>query len=64
MEESFSVDQASAHAMEWCNKHPSWQRICDIENTDVLYKSFDELSGKQRKYWQENYPCDQEGSWL
>jgi hypothetical protein len=61
--EYYSVEQAADHAKTWCERHPGWKRICDIENTDELYKTFSELSLKERRYWEKNY-SDPEDAWL
>lgn len=42
-------------ALEWCEKHPEWKRICDIPNSDALYKTWDELPKKSRALWERQY---------
>jgi hypothetical protein len=49
--EHYSVQQAAEHAIAWCKAHPGWQRICDIEDVDALYKSYAELPASDRRYW-------------
>lgn len=49
--EHYSVEQASAHAITWCAAHPGWQRICDIDDCDALYRTYAELSSRDRRYW-------------
>jgi len=55
MKETYTAEQASQKALEWCKKHKGWQRICDIENSDSLYKTWDELSERIRKTWIEEF---------
>ncbi|MRY42793.1 hypothetical protein [Clostridium beijerinckii] len=50
-EEYYSTDEAAQKALEWCDKHEGWKRICDIEDSDSLYKNWDELSDKEKKPW-------------
>ena len=50
-----TVDEAAKKALEWCKKHKGWQRICDIPDTDNLYKNWDELSPKERKPWIDDF---------
>ena len=51
IEESYTVEQASEHAKEWGKAHPGWQRICDIADSDKLYKTYAELTKRQRAAW-------------
>lgn len=51
MDESYTTEQASQHAVEWCKKHKGWKRICDIENSDSLYYNWDEIEKKEKDYW-------------
>ncbi|MGE8319557.1 MAG: hypothetical protein ACN6O3_12495 [Comamonas sp.] len=51
-EPTFTVEQASAHAKEWCADHPGWQRICDVPNSDALYKTFAELPKRVQRAWE------------
>lgn len=55
MQETYTVEQAAQKALEWCEKHPAWKRICDIENTDSLYYTFSELPKREQKYWIDTY---------
>lgn len=52
--DTYSVDDAARHAEVWCETRPGWQRICDIEDTDALYKTYAELPERDRKYWDKN----------
>lgn len=62
-EESYSVEQAAEHAVRWCSEHKGWERICDIDDSDSLYKTFDELPLRVRKSWEKEYPTDPQGAW-
>lgn len=53
--ETYTTEQAAEKAIEWCANHPGWKRICDIENSDSLYKVWEELSEKARKSWINEY---------
>lgn len=53
--ENYTALEASNKAIEWCAKHPGWKRICDIEDTDVLYKNWEELPEKVRSSWIREY---------
>lgn len=53
--ESYSVEQASKHAMDWCAKHPAWIRICDLDDTNCYYVQWDELSDRERRSWGTEY---------
>ena len=54
-EEYYSSDQAAKKALEWCDKHKGWKRICDLEDSDSLYKNWNELNDKEKKPWVEYY---------
>lgn len=58
--ETFSVEDAARHALAWCEKHPGWQRICDIKDVDLLYKSYAELPEAERARWNKH---DGETAW-
>jgi len=51
--EKYTVKQATQHAFLWCQNNPGWKRICDIENSDSLYFTWDELPKKIRKQWKK-----------
>lgn len=63
-QDSFTTEQASNHAKIWCANHRGWQRICDIEDSDALYKTWDELPAKVRKEWEAHYGNSGEAAWL
>jgi hypothetical protein len=63
MEEQFTTEQASQHAVAWCAKHPQWKRICDIPDSDALYCTWDELPKKVRAAWERDYRTDAECAW-
>lgn len=47
----FSTDEAAIYALRFCEKYPGWKRICDIENTESLYKTWEELAERDKKPW-------------
>ena len=51
--ESYTTEQAAAAAVSWCQTHPGWQRICDIDNSDKLYKTYSELTKRERLGWDQ-----------
>lgn len=53
--EEFSTDEAAIYALRFCEKHPGWKRICDIENTESLYKAWEELAEKDKKPWIKDF---------
>ena len=53
-EATFTVEEASERAKSWCAAHPGWQRICDIANTDALYKTYAELPQRVQRSWEAN----------
>lgn len=61
--ESYTTDQAANKAKEWCQSNPGWERVCDIEDSDALYVSYNELSKKEKKGWEDQYPFDAEDAW-
>lgn len=61
--ESYSVNDAARHALTWCSQNAGWQRICDIENVDALYKQWDELPQKTRASWTKHHPDAPEDAW-
>jgi hypothetical protein len=52
--EHYSAQLAAEHAVSWCAAHPGWQRICDIEDVNALYKTYAELSSQDRRYWERH----------
>lgn len=50
-------------ALEWCEKHPGWVRICDVADTSILYKTWDELPPRERKGWTDRYHESDEAAW-
>lgn len=63
MSEFTSVEQASKEAVKWCEMHPGWQRICDIEDTDSLYKKWEELPIRERQSWAGIYRSHAKDAW-
>lgn len=52
-EETYTTEQAATAAVMWCQTHPGWQRICDISNSDKLYKTYSELTKRERQAWDQ-----------
>lgn len=50
-------------AMEWCAKNPQWTRICDLPQTDFLYKTWKELPHAARRSWERDYGSSAESAW-
>lgn len=46
---------ASQKALEWCNKNPKWSRICDIPDTSIYQKKWEDLSKKEQQEWIDCY---------
>lgn len=61
--ESFNTDQAAQKALEWCKKHEGWKRICDIDDSDSLYKTWNDLTEKEQEPWIREYGSSAEGAW-
>jgi len=59
----YTVENASDKAKAYCDKHPGWQRICDIEDSDSLSLKFKELPVRVQASWEAYYPSDPEGAW-
>lgn len=51
MMEQYTNEQAAEKALEWCSFHNGWKRICDIENSGALYKTWEELGEREQKRW-------------
>ncbi|WP_420213464.1 hypothetical protein ACN8ZM_40335 (plasmid) [Burkholderia aenigmatica] len=49
--ETYSVEQASRHAVEFCRKNPAWMRICDIPDSDSYTVKWSELSKRDQEHW-------------
>jgi len=61
--EKYTVKQATQHAFLWCQNNPGWKRICDIENSDSLYFTWDELPKKIRKQWKKHFGSYAKEAW-
>lgn len=59
-----SLFPAFDRAIEWCEHHPKWQRICDIEDSDALMLQWHEIPRRDRKAWIERYGDSAEDAWL
>ncbi|WPS85643.1 hypothetical protein SMD22_00865 (plasmid) [Brevibacillus halotolerans] len=63
--ESYTTEQASQYALEWCNNNQEWKRICDIKNTNTLYYTFAEIPKKVQKQWIREFgEHSAESAWL
>jgi hypothetical protein len=51
IEEQYTVEQASQHAIAWCKRHPAWRRICDIPDYSVFMQTYDDIRKDERAYW-------------
>lgn len=51
----YSAEEASIHALKFCEKHQGWKRICDIENLENLYKTWEGLPDKVKRSWIKAY---------
>jgi len=49
-----TTEEASKKAVEWCKNHYGWKRICDIENVDLLFTQWDELSNSEKECFDNN----------
>lgn len=54
-QETYTTEQAATHAFLYCQTHKNWHRICDLETTDHLYKTWPELSQRERNQWIKAY---------
>lgn len=61
--EWYSTEEASIHALRFCEKHPGWKRICDIEDSDSLYKTWAELPNREKRPWEKEYGRSAEDAW-
>jgi hypothetical protein len=50
-------------AKAWCERNTKWQRICDIEDSDGLLLSFDELPKRDRRAWVDRHGDNAEYAW-
>ena len=53
--ETYTTEQAAQRALEWCEANKGWKRICDIHDSDFLYKTWEELPKKIRQHWISQY---------
>lgn len=61
--EEYCTEEASIHALRFCEKYPGWKRICDIEDSDNLYKTWNELSERAKRPWIREYRDRAEDAW-
>lgn len=50
-------------AREWCCRNPGWRLICDIPDTESLYKTWQEMPKRYRDDWERIYHSDAESAW-
>lgn len=53
--EVYTFSDVLDKSLEWCIKNDGWKRICDIEDTDSLYYSWNELPSKIKSKWKNNF---------
>lgn len=58
-----TVERAAQHALEFCRLNPKWQRFCDIQDTDALMITWDELPARFRRPWEQDYHHAAEDAW-
>jgi len=63
MEKYYSAEQASQEAIKWCEKHPGWKRICDINDPIKLYKTWEELPKYIRRLWKRDFRSSAKAMW-
>ena len=44
-------------------KLTGWKRICDVEDSNIFYKTWHELSDKEKKPWIKEYGSNAESAW-
>lgn len=59
-EETYTTDEAAEQALAFCKANKGWKRICDLKDSDALYKTWDELPKKIRKAWVDE--CGEESA--
>lgn len=53
--EQCTFEEVLDKSLEWCNQHPGWKRMCDIEDTDSLFKTWEELPKRSHDVWISAY---------
>lgn len=62
--EYYSTNEAAQKALVWCYENKGWKRICDIENNDSLYKTWEELPEKTKSEWVNQFgQYDAKNAW-
>lgn len=51
MIQQYTTRLAAEKALAWCEKHPAWMRLCDIDNIAQFYVQWHELSEKEKHLW-------------
>lgn len=63
LDHDYTTEQASNEAFKWCQSHPGWKRICDIQNIESLYKTWKELPARVRDLWEYEFPGCAKDAW-
>jgi hypothetical protein len=58
-----SPQVAAEQAENWCNKHPNWQRICDVRDLDALNYTWKELPKRDKAFWIKAYGKHAQNAW-
>ena len=62
-EETFGTDQAAEKALIWCENHKGWKRICDIKDSDSLYKKWVDLTKEEKYPWVRDFGISADSVW-
>jgi len=52
---SYTVEQAKLAAEKFCSNNAGWEMICDIEDSDSLYKGWNDMDKKVKAAWRKKY---------
>lgn len=63
MEKEYSFEDVLRESEIWCSRHPGWVRYCDIPDTDACYKTWEELSNRERRSWEKTYQNCGKDAW-
>lgn len=58
-----AVEAAKEHAYVFCQRRPKWQPYCDIEDTESLSITWEELPAGYRQIWEERHRESAEAIW-
>lgn len=59
----YTVADAKREAVKYCRKHPKWELICNIKDTNSLSLSFNELPIPEQSKWLNAYLNDTDEAW-